>query len=381
MGTRVKLFKGRLHYGAEVVVHTASSGAVPHLEELYLVLERDGQMAGLGGVRINISYLTGIPSHTIENQTLEWARSIDWTMALEDLIDKVHNTPELCAPARALFDQTLHDARARALGIPLCALWGVNKIIGIETNQTLFWCSDETLLRNGKNYVDRGFTNLKLRMGVESFKQDLHRLALLREHFGDTIRLSADVNAQWPDDQAARRLLELDQFRLDYLEQPVAASSWETLSLLANQAPMTIMLDESVASPGDVDRIIAIGGKLAAHLKLVKCGGIQPLLRAGHRLADAGIPVMVGQMNEGGVATAAAAHCAMVLGSRGNELYGADGLIDDPAEGPTYQSGQIHIPNGPGLGLTFNLSQLQLLWEISFETNATTKSTIQQQAM
>ena len=40
---------------------------------------------------------------------------------------------------------------------------------------------------------------------------------------------------------------------------------------------------------------------------------------------------MVGQMNEGVVSTLATAHAAVALRAEYRELYGSDGLVDDPA--------------------------------------------------
>ena len=113
-----------------------------------------------------------------------------------------------------------------------------------------------------------------------------------------------------------------------------------------------------MADPDDVTRAIdgfeAAGKRLWAHLKLIKTGGITPALDAVRRLEAAGVPYMIGQMNEGGLATAAAAHLALASSPVAAELYGADGLIDDPAAGLTYADGRITVPSAPGLGLNFD---------------------------
>ena len=62
---------------------------------------------------------------------------------------------------------------------------------------------------------------------------------------------------------------------------------------------------------------------------------------------------MIGQMNESAVATAAALHLAVATRPLHAELYGADGLVDDPAEGLAYAGGQVAVREAPGLGLTF----------------------------
>ena len=85
--------------------------------------------------------------------------------------------------------------------------------------------------------------------------------------------------------------------------------------------------------------------------------------RLRERLRAAGIPYMVGQMNEGGGATAAAVHCAMATGPRFCELYGADGIIDDPVQGISYKNGSVAVARGAGIGVDLDRSSLGLLWE------------------
>ncbi len=372
---RIRLFKGSLHYGPELVLHTASSGPVGGLEELVAALnDADGTLIALGGVRINIAYLSGIAPEALEAEALRAMTALDWTRPPEVLLEAIHEAGVWSAPVRALLDQTMHDALARRAGLSLHRLLatptegdGANPAakISADTNQTLFWCDDDALLARAERYVERGFRKLKLRVGFGDLGDDVTRLTLLRERFGNDIRLSADANGHWAGAEAIHAVETLAAFDLDYLEQPVPATDWDALAGLARNAPMPIMLDESLATPADVERLAALGGRLSGHLKLVKCGGIRPLMATARHLLDAGIRVMVGQMNEGAIATAAIAHCAVALDTRGNELYGADGLIDDPADGLDYDAGdgRIHLPAGPGLGVSFDPSPLTCIWE------------------
>lgn len=52
------------HYGAGLVLHTASSGSVEYLDALYLRLTEDGK-AGVGETRINIAYLNGLDASAV----------------------------------------------------------------------------------------------------------------------------------------------------------------------------------------------------------------------------------------------------------------------------------------------------------------------------
>ena len=148
----------------------------------------------------------------------------------------------------------------------------------------------------------------------------------MREQFGDQVKIAADANGRWSESEALANLRALAAVRLAYVEQPVAPGDWSVIDRLAAQSPVPMMLDESVATSDDIARICGYGGRVYAHLKLVKLGGIAPTMRAARELSDADVPFMIGQMNEGAAATAAALHVACATSPAFAELYGADGL-------------------------------------------------------
>ena len=61
---RASLYSGALRYGGNLVLHTASSGSVSQLSEIYLRLD-DGVTSGVGEVRANIAYLNGYAPETV----------------------------------------------------------------------------------------------------------------------------------------------------------------------------------------------------------------------------------------------------------------------------------------------------------------------------
>jgi L-alanine-DL-glutamate epimerase-like enolase superfamily enzyme len=365
MITRVRLFKGRLHYRPEIKLHTATSGLIDELKELYLLLEAGAEIVGFGGVRINVEYLTGLSASELECEIQSRVASLAWNSSAEETLDLVYSAVGWSTVARALFDQTLHDTIARQRREPLAELLGHAFQPNVQTNQTLFWNGDNEMRALAEEYVSRGFKDLKLRMGVGTFENDLRRMADLRHRFGDDIRLSADVNGRWSFENALANLAALAPLELEYIEQPLAPDDWDGLRRLAEVSPIPLMLDESIRSASDVDRVLDLPGMVMAHLKLLKLGGIRPLLAAAKRLKDGGVAVMVGQMNEGSAATAAAAHCALATGADRNELYGAYGIQDDPVPGLKYEHGFLWLPEGPGIALVPDFAKLTLLWEKS----------------
>jgi L-alanine-DL-glutamate epimerase-like enolase superfamily enzyme len=359
---RASLHAADLHYGGGLLLHTASSGSISHLSEIYLRLD-DGASIGIGEVRVNIAYLNGYAPQTVTQAAIAAVSAIDWT---RDPADLLATMPEwgagLIAPVRTLIDCALHDFIARRAGVSVAAWLGSRaKPVVWPTNQTLFLSSEETFVARAQAYVDRGFRDLKVRVAAGHFSEDLHRIAALRVKFGDQVKIAADANGRWSEPEALDNLKALELFGVVYVEQPVAAGDWSVIDRLAAQSPVPMMLDESVTGPGDIARICSYGGKVYAHLKLVKLGGIAPTMQAARQLAESNVPFMIGQMNEGAAATAATLHVACATSPAFAELYGADGLIDDPVSGISYDAGTVRTNDGPGLGVTFDPATTHLI--------------------
>lgn len=360
----VYLMRVRLRYRDGMVLRTATSGAIPALDELRLVVECDGAITALGASRLNIAYLSGIDPDVLIGLCIRAVQSVDWRREWRDISTSLDaDFPDLPAPARMLVEMAAADGAARSAGLPLSCWLGGGFERQVPTNQTLFHADDQTMLRRAESYVSRGFTALKLRIGVDDFADDERRLGLLRHRFGNQVQLSVDANGTWAPDAAEERIARLRSFDLQYIEQPVAATGWSALVRLSATSPVPLMLDESLDSPAAVKRLAECGIAMLGHLKLAKLGGLDRLMHAGRCLRTAGVGFMVGQMNEGVVSTLAAAHAAVALQSEFTELYGADGLASDPAGQLIYANGCLALPPGPGLGLMAHERSGEVLWE------------------
>lgn len=352
---RASLYSANLHYGGSLVLHTASSGSISHLSEIYLRLD-DGTTTGLGEVRVNIGYLNGYAPEIVTKAAVAAVSTIDWTRDPADLLATMSEWgAPLIAPVRALIDCALHDLVARRAGVSVAALLGGHtQAIVWPTDQSLFVSSKETFLVQAQAYVDRGFRDLKVRVAAGHFSKDLYRIAALREKFGDQIKIAADANGRWSESEALDNLKALARFGLAYIEQPVPAGDWKAIDRLAEESPIPVMLDEGVTGPDDITRVCGYGGKVYAHLKLVKLGGIAPTVQVARQLASTNVPFMIGQMNEGAAATAATLHVACATSPAFAELYGADGVIDDPVSGISYGAGTVRANDAPGFGVTLD---------------------------
>ncbi len=353
--TRVRLFDATLHYRPGLQVHTASSGPVPHLASLYLVVEDTEGVRGVGEVRTNIAYLNGLSTAQVTDRACRALEELPWDEGRTAVLDTLERDRSVAAPVRALAETALADAAARRAGCGVCDLFGANgPARRHHTNQSIFHGDEDAMAAAAERYVTRGFRRLKIRLGLRPPDADRTALLRLRDRIGPEVELACDLNGAWPTCEVEAGLRAFAEADLAYVEQPFGADDWQAVAEFAEGSPVSIMLDETVTSPEAVERVIAAGWRQHAHLKIVKLGGIDRVVACGRRLQSAGIGVMVGQMNEGGVATAAALHAALALAPHHAELYGADGLVDDPSLGLDYGAGDVGVAEAAGLGLTFD---------------------------
>ena len=361
----LSLHAAELHYEPDIQVFTAISGPTPYLAARYLVLERGDGLTGLSEVRANIEFLSHIPEQEVAGSIHGLASALDWAADPEQILRSLDEIGTSHPPiARASIECLLVDAIATRDGRSIAEGLGGKGSPKTGTNQCLFWSSEKVFERLARRYLAEGFSKLKVRIGVGDFDRDLRRLAMLRELGGPGIEIAVDANGSWDGDTAQDRLHALEPFGIAYLEQPTRIGDWAALEKLSQATPIPIMLDEGLTDDEDGEKLMRLGPPFLAHLKIVKLGGPRIVARLARRFQDAGIGIMIGQMNEGAAATAMAAYCAMAARPTHAELYGAYGLLDDATSHVGYSDGQIVLSRQAGLGEGFNRGRCRVLWEI-----------------
>jgi len=363
MKVSLRLLAADLHYPSDLQVHTAASGPVGHLSARYLQVERSDGFSGIGEIRANITYLSKLPEAAVDRAIHDLCRRLPWAAPIEDILQALKKVASQAPPvASAAVENALLEGVARSREITMAELLGGTWSPAVETNHCLFWSPDETFDRLTEKFLAEGFRQLKVRIAIESFAADLARLRRLRERAGPSVSIAVDANGAWSADEAAERLLQLEPLEVSYVEQPTYPGDWNAFETVLNRTSIPLMVDEGLAGDSDIDRLRQIGTPALAHLKIVKLGGPRAVVDAMRRFTEAGVGVMIGQMNEGAMATALAAHCAMALRPRYAELYGCYGLVDDATSGVTYADGMISITGGPGLGVSFDAGRCREVW-------------------
>jgi NAD-dependent dihydropyrimidine dehydrogenase PreA subunit len=133
---------------------------------LYLVLEDEGQIIGLGEVRENISYLNGLSISEVRSAIVGLLEEVHWESGPQEIIEFIPTQMDRYpAVARALVDCTMQDWWARQNKVCVIENLGHTFSNSHNTNQSIFWCSDKHCLEMAEGYVERNFYELKLRVG------------------------------------------------------------------------------------------------------------------------------------------------------------------------------------------------------------------------
>ena len=254
--------------------------------------------------------------------------------------------------AQAALDMALYDLFARRLGIPLADFLG-RCHDALPTSITIGIKPAAETLAEADEYIRRGFTHLKVKLGHD-FEDDQDRLRQLRQKVGRSIRIRVDANQGYSLAQTRRFGATLSDLDIEFMEQPLPRAAVAEMRTLPDDLRTLVAADESLQSPADA---MALAAKPAAcgifNIKLMKCGGITPALEIGVMAAAAGLDLMWGCMDESVISISAALHTAFACpATRYLDLDGSLDLAEDAARGGfILKDGRLRIPGTPGLGV------------------------------
>lgn len=151
---------------------------------------------------------------------------------------------------------------------------------------------------------------------------------------------------------------------ISLIEQPLPAGQVEQLGRIAARTSIPIMVDEAVFTSGEIIRAGNAGAGSVISLKLVKSGGLFELKRAAAVAAATGMELYGGCLLESGIGVAAhlAVFATLPQLEWGTEQFGPKILANDlVVAGPHYSDFEVHLPEGPGLGVVLDEDRIKHL--------------------
>lgn len=272
---------------------------------------------------------------------------------LHDALTAVERSAVGNTSAKAAADIALHDLWGKLCGQPLYRLWGGTKRT-FATDYTISLNAPDEMARDAAEAVRDGYDALKIKVGVD-FRLDMERIGAVRREVGPGVLLRVDANQGWTPKEAIRiiRYMEDEGLDIELVEQPVVCHDVEGLKRVTDAVDTIILVDESVYSPRDAMRLIAMRAADMLNIKLMKSGGLSGALKICAMAESAGMECMIGAMMESKVSVTAAAHLAMAR--RVVTKYDLDPPIlcaSDPVKGGVrYDGSVLSLNDAPGLGI------------------------------
>ena len=264
---------------------------------------------------------------------------------------------------KAAIDLALCDLLARRESQSLAAQWGRSA----EQPVTLSWTLNPRTLDEAEQSIDeahrRGFRHFNIKV-APNFKFDLELIQLARRMAGDGV-LWADANGGYDRATASAAAVRFADFGLIAFEQPVAANCLSGLAELRRIAALPIVLDEPIVTTTDLRELHQLGLLDGVAVKVARCGGLTEARRQVEYLLEHDLMFLGSGLTDPDVSLAASA----ILFSAYELPYpaalnGPQFLTDSVLQQPLDVAGdQLHVPQGPGLGVAVDETRLRELSE------------------
>ncbi|WP_284987155.1 mandelate racemase/muconate lactonizing enzyme family protein [Arthrobacter sp. fls2-241-R2A-172] len=251
--------------------------------------------------------------------------------------------------ALAAIDIALYDLKAKRAGLPLAKLLGSYRD-SVQTYNTSGGFLNATLdevKERATQSIDEGIGGIKIKVGLPDSKEDLRRVAGIREHIGWDVPLMVDANQQWDRATALRMGRQLEEFNLVWIEEPLDAYDFEGHAHLAQVLDTPIATGEMLASVAEHKGLINANSCDIIQPDAPRVGGITQFLRLAALADERGLGL--------------APHFAMEIHLHLAAAYPREPWVEhfdwlDPLfeERLETKNGRMIVPDRPGLGVTLS---------------------------
>ncbi len=259
-------------------------------------------------------------------------------------------------------EMAMWDIIGKATGQP------VHRLLGGKFHDTIDFFGfvqgrePEAMAEDANRLFQNGFQVIYYKVGY-SESEDVAITRAIREKLGDDAVLRADVNELYSVGEAKRLIMRMDDYRVDWVEQPVGVYDVAGMALLRKMVPVRLAIDQGTNT---LEEIVAAIRQEAADVYVVgfhETGGLLGLKKAAACLQAANLPLnRHGVLGETGISTLAALQVLATIPNltSGNQVMHqllaedtvVDGLLD-------FQGGRLAVPDRPGLGIELDRDRVE----------------------
>lgn len=255
----------------------------------------------------------------------------------------------VAAQAIAAIDTALWDLKARRAGLPLSKLLGAHRsaVPCYNTSGGYLQAPIEEVIEKAAQSRERGIGGIKMKIGQPDKRADLQRVEALRRQLGEQVPLMVDVNQQWDRITALRMGRELEQYGLEWIEEPLDAHDLVGHAALAAHLDTPIGTGEMLTSASEALAYVDSGAVDVIMHDAPRLGGITPFLKVANAAELRGMIM--------------APHFVMEIHLHLAAAYEHQTWVEhfewlEPAfnERLEIRDGKMIVPDRPGLGLSLH---------------------------
>jgi O-succinylbenzoate synthase len=296
---RIELREVRMHMRTPF----ETSFGVTHERRIILVGVSSGGLTGYGEVSCNET-----PGYSYETTDTAWMMLSELfaPVVLGKTLEHPSDFAQYMKPfrghpfAKAGLELALWDLWAKAAEQPLWKYIGGTKTelpVGLSVGIKQ---SPQALAEFVTEQAKQGYKRIKLKIGRS---RDLEYVAAARAALGADIALTVDANSDYTLEDADM-LRQLDQYKLQYIEQPLSNDDIVDHATLAKTLETPLCLDEPIHSVDDVRKAAQLGSGKVINLKIGRVGGHAESHRIARFCGEHGLALWCGGMLESGVGRA-----------------------------------------------------------------------------
>ena len=252
-------------------------------------------------------------------------------------------------------DAALWDALAVAAGLSLATLLGAKpKPIPAYNSSGLGLMSPEAAADEAEKLLAGGFLSVKLRLGHPNLEQDLAVTRAVRKRLPDAIELPVDYNQALTVAEAIRRGRALEGEGVAWLEEPIRHDDYAGNATVARELAIPVQIGENFNGPQAMIEALAAGACDYVMPDAARISGVSGWIQAAGIAAAHGIEMSSHLLPEISAHLLAASPTCHYL----EYVDWADAILEEPLQ---IQDGLAHVPDRPGIGLTWRSEAVKAL--------------------
>lgn len=262
--------------------------------------------------------------------------------------------------AISLVDIALWDLRGQHFSAPVWQLLGGHKttipLYGSGGHYQTGEVSTEKLEEEIRELLSLGYRGIKMKVGGQTPREDLRRVAAMREIIDPDVELMVDANEGWSLHEAHQFARAAEDLGLAWLEEPIANDNLAGYRYLSEKTSIPLAAGENEYTRYGFQQLIE-SGVLVCQPDVTRVGGVSEWMKVAHLASARGLPVVPHGVHELHVQLAAACtstpmleyfpHTSPIQAFISECIIGPESLL-------TPKNGRVEVPTGPGLGLQYD---------------------------